>query len=252
MADPFLKFFTSDWRSDPRLRMCSPAARGLWIELICLMHEAMPYGHLRVHGQPPNEAQLASLTGIREAELPDLIAELELHGVFSRTREGVIYSRKLVRMAAKSAKARKNGKAGGNPSLRKETEKPPSLNLQDKPPDKPHIPEAIFQKKRDANASSSPDGFDDFWEAFPRKVEKKAAKARYDRAVKGGVPPERILEAARRYAKSETVLRGFSKHPTTWLNAGCWDDEEPRQASEGAAPDNPNRAFLRKVAGGSN
>ena len=97
MSDPWLKFYTNDWRADPALRMCSMAARGLWIELICLMHEASPYGHLMVYGQPPNEAQLASLTGIPAAELPHLVAEIERLGVFSRTKEGVIYSPEMAR-----------------------------------------------------------------------------------------------------------------------------------------------------------
>ena len=147
MADPFLKFYTSDWRSDPRLRMCSPAARGMWIEMICLMHEASPYGHLLIHGQTPNEAQLASLTGIPSAELPGLVGELERLGVFSRTKEGVIYSRKLVRMASKSAVARKNGKSGGNPTLGKRDENSYLVNPQLNGSDKPQKPEAIFQNK---------------------------------------------------------------------------------------------------------
>ncbi len=148
MSDPWLKFYTSDWRSDPRLKMCSPGARGMWIEMICLMHEATPYGHLLIHGQTPNEAQLASLTGIPSAELPHLVAELERLGVFSRTKEGVIYSRKLVRMASKSAKARKSGKLGGNPTLRKDEEKEQSLNPQDNGGLKPQKPEARYQKER--------------------------------------------------------------------------------------------------------
>ena len=145
MSDPWMKFYTSDWRSDPRLKMCSPGARGMWIEMICLMHEATPYGHLLIHGQPPNEAQLASLTGIPSAELHDLVAELERFGVFSRTKEGVIYSRKLVRMASEAAKARKNGKRGGNPSLRKHDEKTGSLNPPDKDCDKPQKPDTRIQ-----------------------------------------------------------------------------------------------------------
>lgn len=155
MADPWMKFYASDWRSDPRLKMCSAGARGVWIEMICLMHEANPYGHLLVYGQPPNEAQLASLTGIPVAELSDYLAELERMGVCSRTKEGVIYSRKLVRMAAKSAKARKNGKKGGNPSLSKESENQQSLNLQYNGGDKPQKPEARNQsKKEEPNGSS--------------------------------------------------------------------------------------------------
>jgi hypothetical protein len=87
-----MKFYTTDWRADPALRMCSMAARGLWIEMICLMHEAEPYGHLLVNGQAVTDAQLASLTGIPLAELNQYMAELEQMGLFSRTKKGVIYS----------------------------------------------------------------------------------------------------------------------------------------------------------------
>jgi hypothetical protein len=145
--------------------MCGAAARGLWIDMICIMHEATPYGHLRVHGQPPNVAQLAALTGMREQDLPELIAELERHGVFSRTREGVIYSRKLVRMDAKSAKARKNGKKGGNPAITpppqavdSKTESDGRLTLKDKGDDKPQKPEARSQIYSDDKSSASEAG----------------------------------------------------------------------------------------------
>lgn len=151
-----MKFFTSDWRSDPRLKMCSAGARGVWIEMICLMHEATPYGHLLVHGQTPNEAQLASLTGIPSAELSDHVAELERMGVFSRTKEGVIYSRKLVRMAAKSAKARKSGKLGGNPSLCNNDTNPQSDKQPDKGSVKTHIPEAKGQNITTTTCSQIP------------------------------------------------------------------------------------------------
>lgn len=71
--------------------------------------------------------------------------------------------------------------------------------------------------------------FDDFWQAYPAKVEKKGARRKFEAAVKAGTPPQQIIEAAERYAASEQVRRGFIKHPTTWLNNGCWDDE-PEQA----------------------
>jgi hypothetical protein len=65
MNRPWMKFYPSDWRADPALRMCSIAARGLWIEMICLMHEAAPRGSLRVNGQAVSEGQLAALAGIK-------------------------------------------------------------------------------------------------------------------------------------------------------------------------------------------
>lgn len=128
MADPWLKFFPTDWRADPTLRMCGLAARGLWIEMIAIMHEAVPYGHLLVSGHPPTDAQLAVLAGAPSDQISDLLGELEAAGVFSRTRGGVIYSRRMARIEKKTAIARKNGKNGGNPTLRKDTENPPLDN----------------------------------------------------------------------------------------------------------------------------
>jgi len=112
-----MKFYTSDWRSDPCLRMCGIASRGLWIEMICIMHEATPYGHLLVAGHCPTDAQLAVLVGTTPDQVAAMLGELESAGVFSRTREGVIYSRKMTRAAKKAATARNNGRKGGNPTL---------------------------------------------------------------------------------------------------------------------------------------
>lgn len=154
MADPWIKFYTSDWRSDPALRMCSIAARGVWIEMICLMHEASPYGHLLVNGHRPTDAQLAVLVGMPPDQLSDCKGELEAAGVFSTTKEGVIYSRKMTRMAKKAATARRNGRKGGNPKLSKESENSALDNLPDKAQDKPQKPEARSQiYKRDTNVS---------------------------------------------------------------------------------------------------
>lgn len=146
MADPWLKFYTTDWRSDPRLRMCSVAARGLWIEMICLMHEAEPYGHLLVSGKAPSTAQLAVLVGAAVEEVAACLEELRAAGVFSTTKGRVIYSRKLERMANRARKSRENGKKGGNPTLCSETEKTDQVNLPDKGRLKTQNPEARIQK----------------------------------------------------------------------------------------------------------
>jgi len=112
-----MKFYPSDWRADPRLRMCSLAARGLWLEMLAVMHEATPRGHLIVNGTAPSDPQLGVLTGCPGSELAALIGELEAAGVFSRTAKGVIYSRRMTRDEKRARAARKNGQRGGNPSL---------------------------------------------------------------------------------------------------------------------------------------
>jgi len=155
MSDqPWMKFYPSDWRSDPALRICSLAARGLWIEMLGLMHEADPRGHLLIKSMAPTDAQLAVLVGTTPDQIPDLIGELESAAVFSRTQKGVIYSRRMTKDEKKSRTARKNGKNGGNPTLRNKTTNSVLDNQQDKGQDKTqrpeargHIPESRNQKE---------------------------------------------------------------------------------------------------------
>lgn len=139
MKQPWMKWFTSDWRSDPRLRMCSLAARGLWKEMICLMHEAEPYGSLLVNGLSVTEKQLASLVGAAPREVKTLLVELEAAGVFSRDG-AVVFSRRMRRDAEKAERDKANGKGGGNPALKA------GVNPPVKPPDKAQKLEARTQK----------------------------------------------------------------------------------------------------------
>lgn len=109
---PFLKFFTADWRSDPALRTCSLAARGLWIDMLCLMHEATNRGDLAVRDRTLDSRQLAALVGTSQQECEKLLEELRDAGVFSVRRNGVIYSRKMEKEALNSSKKADNGKLG--------------------------------------------------------------------------------------------------------------------------------------------
>ncbi|NBW77378.1 MAG: winged helix-turn-helix domain-containing protein [Sphingomonadaceae bacterium] len=93
----WLKFWPQDWQRDPALRSCCVAARGIWIDLICIAHEGTPYGHLTINGKPITTRQIGTITGAGEREAAKLMQELEDAGVFSRTDDGVIYSRRMVR-----------------------------------------------------------------------------------------------------------------------------------------------------------
>lgn len=149
---PFIKWYPTDWRADPRLRMCSLAARGLWIELIGYMHEGEPYGHLTINGAAPAMEDVASLVGRPLGEVRKAWAELEQRQVFSREGDA-IYSRRMVRDKAKAEQDRKNGKGGGNPKLRGEVKE--GVN----PQDKAQIPETRYQKKDAAPAAPEVDLF---------------------------------------------------------------------------------------------
>lgn len=170
--NPWMKFYPSDWRSDPKVRLCSMAARGLWIEMLALMHEADPRGHLIVSGQRPTDIQLSVLTGCPTDQLPDLLGELESAGVFSRTSKGVIYSRRMTRDEKRARNSRKNGKNGGNPTLCNSKPITVQVNPEDKPPDNTQRPEAICQKEKSISPKRGkrvpyPPDFEAFWQEYP-------------------------------------------------------------------------------------
>ena len=173
--NPWMKFYPSDWQGDEALQMASLAARGLWIECLCIMHNNG--GYLQIGNQPVTERHLSIKVGVDTDQLIELFNELESLGVFSRTRKGVIYSRRLLSDLKKSKKARKNGQKGGSPSLCYKTENQNWVNLQDKPPDKPprgQRPEKKEKNKKE-NPDKPPDVSEDVWSDFCQH--RKAKKA---------------------------------------------------------------------------
>lgn len=149
---PWGKWYWADWRSDPGLRMCGFAARGIWMDLLSLMAEAEPFGHLLVNGKPPTSQQLATMLGGTARQVEALLAELDAAGVPSRTAEGVLFSRRMVRDREKDNLDRKNGRCGGNPRLRRKD------NGGVNPPDKAQKPEARSQKpeNQEVEATQAP------------------------------------------------------------------------------------------------
>jgi hypothetical protein len=104
-AERWMKFYPTDWLGDAALRTCSAAARGLWIDMLCLMDGASPRGHLKLGRKKLDMPALSGLVGIPQRRLETLIEELRKAGVFSLTNRGIIYSRKMIR----EEKWRKNG-----------------------------------------------------------------------------------------------------------------------------------------------
>jgi len=78
--------------------------------------------------------------------------------------------------------------------------------------------------------------FLEFWAVYPKRLEKKAVAAKFRAAVKSGVSPQHLIDAAIRYAawvSENRVEERYIKHPTTWFNKGCWDDElKPQRTTD--------------------
>lgn len=110
---PSFQFYVGDWRKDTDLQGCSIGARGLWFEMLCMMHEASKRGYLQhENGKPVAVKKIARIAGCTVCETTRFINELEESGVFSRTSDDVIYSRRMVRDEERREQLRKNGEAG--------------------------------------------------------------------------------------------------------------------------------------------
>jgi hypothetical protein len=95
------------------------------------------------------------------------------------------------------------------------------------PSPQPSLGQVVDVESKPARAD--PKAFDQFWEIYPRREAKGAAKAAWAKAIKKAAIAA-ILDGARAYRDDGARQRSeakFTKLPATWLNAECWTDERP-------------------------
>jgi hypothetical protein len=129
----YSKFFWRDWRNDLALKRCSREARGFWMDLLCIMHECSPVGHLAINGEPMSLKDIALYADIDQRSARRLLEVLEKSGVFSRTTNGTIFCRRMVRDAEASETGRQNAeKRWGNDRLQPNGDANPNPNANSK------------------------------------------------------------------------------------------------------------------------
>jgi hypothetical protein len=110
MSKANFRFEPDLWLHNRNLRACSPAARGLWIDLLAIMH---PGGYLVLAtGLPMSDAQVAAVVGSPVRQVSGWIRELGDAGIFSVSEDGRLYSSRMVKEAAFAARAKKDGEKG--------------------------------------------------------------------------------------------------------------------------------------------
>lgn len=115
---PYMQFYPGDWLKATDLRGCSPTARGVWIDLLCLMWESPSRGTL-----PYTDSQIAdTVAGPYEVVLAAVV-ELVSAGVASRDDGGALYSRRMVRDYGISQARAIAGHAGGEETQTRKSSK---------------------------------------------------------------------------------------------------------------------------------
>jgi hypothetical protein len=104
---PAFMFYPGDWKKDPNLSKCSPATRGIWIDLICAMHDGGRTGTLT-----GTVAELAQICRCTRAEMRHALAELgrakTANVTFSdgRLQKCTVINRRMLREAKSRESAR--------------------------------------------------------------------------------------------------------------------------------------------------
>lgn len=235
--DVYMKFFPSDWRGDEALRNCTLAARGLWVELMCLAHKSG--GYVLVNGCPPSPLLLSRQVGCSRGELSRLLSELRTHGVCSVTEDGVVYSRRMVRDAKRRETNQANGSHGGNPKLTNrltdsDNQKPKSRLTKS---DKTQSPQSIVHSP-EPEKYEPPTPFERFWACYPKKVGKNDARRKFEALNADDALVTRMLDAIawQRQTPQWQKDRGkFIPNPATWLYQHRFDDEPFNGGDDGGA-----------------
>lgn len=235
---PGFWFFTGDWMKDPELRFCSIFARGLLVDLLCLMFEGKRCGYLsKPDGTPRSDADVVSaISGGTTEEKLAALYELESSGVLSRDENGVLYSRRLARLAELSEKRKQSGSKGGSKTQAKakasvkQTDKQ-NTGVSDSVSDSVSV--STEAKKKTIQKKTYGEEFSAWYDEFPRKTHKAEAAVKYPLAVAivkkqhpDQDPHEILISAARSYARSRSGEEPkFTKNPSAWLHSERWNDE---------------------------
>jgi len=126
---PSTQMYPGDWFKDPALRLCSPAARGIWADMLMLMFEAPQRGVFRVrNGAVLCAVSIQNIAKSIAGAKPKHILELIDNGVARVARkDGAIYSKRLIRDELKRRHKAQAGSKGG-----KQTSSKPQANPQAK------------------------------------------------------------------------------------------------------------------------
>lgn len=110
---PAFQFYPGDWLKDADLGGCSPAARGVWMDVLCLMFECDERGVLISNGLIWDLLKLSRVVrGDSTANLA-VLRELEGAGVLHRRKDGAYCSARLVRDERLRQVRARAGCAGG-------------------------------------------------------------------------------------------------------------------------------------------
>ncbi len=214
MANPWFRLY-SEFSHDPKVQMMSESMQRRYIMLMCLrcsnnlvtLHEEEVAFHLRISNADLAETRQLFLSKGFIDESWNLLNWEKRQSQSDSSSARVAKHRAL-------QKAKQAGACNGDVTLQKR-----KSNALDK-----------IREDKNKHPSSAPDGFDLFWQKYPKKVGKPAAQRAFKAARLNGHLPEVIGDIEQKSNSDGWTKNGgqFIPNPATYLNQRRWEDEESR------------------------
>jgi len=165
---PAFQFYPADWRTHPGIQALSFEDRGVWFEILCILHESPRRGVLLLpNGARMSDEALSRIIGLPLRKLVKALDRIAAVGVSDKDPEtGALMNRRMVKDEHLRQVRAHVGRLGGNPNLLNQN---PNQN-----PSKPqeHLNQAAKQNPTPSSSSSS-----SYKKELPSVVPKKAKAA---------------------------------------------------------------------------
>lgn len=182
-------------------------------------------------------------TSLRSVQ--EVCREMELDGMLSITIAGGRNGTNLYRLTPATVAPPRIGaalKAAEEAALGAALDCTQSVRKHQKPPRKRQEQQTLSLDENNVTANStsrSMDGFEEFWELYPRKVGKGAAEKAWV-AMKCATRILKITTTVKLSKQSEDWKgpKKYIPHPATWINRKGWEDELTPERSRAEHPIN--------------
>jgi uncharacterized protein YdaU (DUF1376 family) len=111
---PAIQFYPSDWKNDTKVRSLSFHDRGIWFELLLIMHVAENRGKLMINGKKMPDIMLAKMIGCSKQTITKSLETIVKNGVAYIDDNGIIYNKRMVEDQDKRDAEAAFGSLGGN------------------------------------------------------------------------------------------------------------------------------------------
>ena len=235
---PALQFYVGDWRKDPGIQGLDYESRGVWLEILLMMHESEDRGKLLLCGKAMPIEALAQNLGLDPSKAEQVVSKLEAYGVASRDEDtGALINRRMVREEAKRQAKVKAGRLGGLAPGQPPGEANPEATDKQSGSTPPSRTEAnggssvsvssSKQRVRQKKPNNYPAEFLAIWAVHPRGAKKAAMKA-WREAVPNHITDGDLISALKSYR--QTLRDDFQgTHLFRWIRDERWEEHTARK-----------------------